>query len=269
MPDLNSPLQDPKKARLIIICLLTALATLGAVTVYIACTFRPASDSPPEPSPTLSEAPAESESLAPVGLVPALTIDEARALALADAGVAEEDADVSREALAQDNGVWVYEFRFRAADAQYEYKLNANSGDVRGKVKESFAYPSPEPAESAAPDPAPSPTARPVQTSQPAPQPTPTPQPPATDPPAPSPEPVPTAAPSQPAPVYIGMDRAKAIALGHAGLSADQVRFTQAQMDREDGRMVYEIEFRQGQVEYEYEIDATTGQILDWDRDLD
>jgi len=67
--------------------------------------------------------------------------------------------------------------------------------------------------------------------------------------------------------MYIGMDRAKSIALEHAGLTAGQVRFTHTRMGREDGAVVYEIEFRQGRTEYEYEIDAATGRILDFERD--
>ena len=79
-----------------------------------------------------------------------------------------------------------------------------------------------------------------------------------------------SAAPSAaPGGSYIGMDRAKAIALEHAGLTAAQVSFTHTRMDRDHGAMVYEIEFRQGRVEYEYEIDAATGRILDHERDAD
>ena len=69
--------------------------------------------------------------------------------------------------------------------------------------------------------------------------------------------------------MYIGVDRAKAAALERAGLSAAQVVFTHASMDRDDGRMVYEIEFRQGRVEYEFKIDAATGAILEHEMDPD
>ena len=65
------------------------------------------------------------------------------------------------------------------------------------------------------------------------------------------------------------LDRAKAAALERAGLSAAQVVFTHVSMDRDDGRMVYEIEFRQGRVEYEFKIDAATGAILEHEMDPD
>lgn len=67
----------------------------------------------------------------------------------------------------------------------------------------------------------------------------------------------------------IGIDKAKSIALAHAGVAAADVRFTKAKLDRDDGVALYEIEFRIGRVEYEYEIHATTGKILDWDIDRD
>ena len=67
----------------------------------------------------------------------------------------------------------------------------------------------------------------------------------------------------------ITLEQAKAIALKHAGLSADQVRFTKAKKDHDDGRTVYEIEFEKGRMEYEYEISVSTGKILEWDKEYD
>lgn len=75
-----------------------------------------------------------------------------------------------------------------------------------------------------------------------------------------------------PAAVKIGREKAKAAALAHAGLTAGQVRFTKVKLDRDDGRLVYEVEFRlrkNRRIEYEYEIDARTGAVIDWDRDDD
>ena len=45
--------------------------------------------------------------------------------------------------------------------------------------------------------------------------------------------------------------------------------FTKAKLDWDDGRQEYEVEFRQGRTEYDYTIDATTGAILESDRDRD
>ena len=62
---------------------------------------------------------------------------------------------------------------------------------------------------------------------------------------------------------YIGVDRAKRIALSRAGLSAGDVSFTKAKLEKDDGVRVYEIEFRAGGTEYEFEIDAVTGRVLE------
>ena len=66
---------------------------------------------------------------------------------------------------------------------------------------------------------------------------------------------------------YIGVDRAKQIALEHAGLSSSDVNFVKAEFDHDDGRAEYEIEFHHNFREYEYTIDAASGTILEAERD--
>lgn len=66
---------------------------------------------------------------------------------------------------------------------------------------------------------------------------------------------------------YIGVERAKAIALKDAGVSG--VTFVKAKLDYEDGVRVYDVEFYKGNVEYDYEIDAVTGQIREKDLDIE
>ena len=61
---------------------------------------------------------------------------------------------------------------------------------------------------------------------------------------------------------YIGKERAQEIVLNHAGLSSSDVRFEKVELDVDDNRTTYEIEFNYGYYEYEYEIDAYTGAIL-------
>lgn len=68
---------------------------------------------------------------------------------------------------------------------------------------------------------------------------------------------------------YIGAGHAKAIALEHANLSENDVRFLRAELDRDDGIMIYEVSFRLGRTEYEYAIDAVTGDIIGYDIDRD
>ena len=65
----------------------------------------------------------------------------------------------------------------------------------------------------------------------------------------------------------IGIDKATEIALEDAGLSADDVTFTKQAPDIDDGVNIYEVEFTSGETQYEYDIDAATGNILDRDTD--
>jgi uncharacterized membrane protein YkoI len=67
----------------------------------------------------------------------------------------------------------------------------------------------------------------------------------------------------------ITAEKAKEIALQHAGLKASDVTFVRAQLDWDDGRQEYEVEFYSGNVEYDYDIDAETGEILSYDRDAE
>lgn len=56
--------------------------------------------------------------------------------------------------------------------------------------------------------------------------------------------------------------QAVAKALEHAGLSASQVKELECELDYEDGKPVYEIEFKYGDTEYEYEISAYDGSVV-------
>ena len=69
----------------------------------------------------------------------------------------------------------------------------------------------------------------------------------------------------------ITAERAKEIALSDAGLSASQVSFIRSQLDRDDGRLVYDVEFYNTATytEYDYEIDAGTGAIVSSDFDAE
>lgn len=67
----------------------------------------------------------------------------------------------------------------------------------------------------------------------------------------------------------IGLEKAKEIALNHAGLKSNNVKFVKTKINYEDGKKIYEIEFYKGNNEYDYEIDATTGKIIDFDYDAE
>ncbi len=63
--------------------------------------------------------------------------------------------------------------------------------------------------------------------------------------------------------------RAKEIALEHAKLSDKKVSFIKAEYDIDDGIEQYEIEFFYGGYEYEYEINAKTGEIISHEKERD
>ena len=68
---------------------------------------------------------------------------------------------------------------------------------------------------------------------------------------------------------YIGRDAATDAALAHAGITAAQAVGLDVELDCEDGVMCYEVEFAYSGIEYEYEIDATTGAVRDCESDAD
>lgn len=73
--------------------------------------------------------------------------------------------------------------------------------------------------------------------------------------------------PTHAQPQYISKEEAKNIALTHAGLSAGDVTRLRTEFDYDDGRAEYEVDFHHGGYEYDYEIDAESGAIRNWDKD--
>lgn len=63
---------------------------------------------------------------------------------------------------------------------------------------------------------------------------------------------------------YIGQDAALEIACAKAGVPAGSVSQYKAELDGKDGAMVYEVEFSYGAVGYACEIDAVSGEILEY-----
>lgn len=162
-------------------------------------------------------------------------LDAAKAIALEAAGVAESAATFTTTGLDRQNGTDFYAIDFTANGQSYEYDIDAVTGIIiSGPQNDSAASASTSPQPSSSVDPSPSPTA------------------------------------SQSGSGTITEDQARQIALDHAGLSASQVTFLKSSLDYDDGRQVYDVEFYSSDyTEYDYEIDATTGDILSYDSDAE
>ena len=68
---------------------------------------------------------------------------------------------------------------------------------------------------------------------------------------------------------YIAQTDAENIALTDAGLTADALSGSYTRLEYDDGRAVYDVEFWTADKEYDYEIDAVTGEILSYDYDAE
>ena len=66
----------------------------------------------------------------------------------------------------------------------------------------------------------------------------------------------------------VGQDAAADAALAHAGLARSGVSGLYVKSDSEHGRLIYEIEFFFNAFEYDYDVDAATGVITEWERSL-
>ena len=69
--------------------------------------------------------------------------------------------------------------------------------------------------------------------------------------------------------VRITLDGAIDIAVADAGVARADARFTEAKLDADDRVPHYDIEFVYGGYEYEFEINAKTGAIIEFDRELE
>lgn len=147
-----------------------------------------------------------------------ITLDEAKAAALADAGLKEEEVTFTKTQLDREDRRQVYDIEFYSDNAEYDYEINADDGTVRERSTDTFR----------------------VQSD-------------------------PVSADAGSAEKYIGIDRAKEIALNHAGLTADDISFSKAKLENDDRTPEYEIEFYYGAVEYDYSIDAENGEVLEFD----
>lgn len=147
-----------------------------------------------------------------------ITLDEAKTIALSDAGLDEAEVTYTAEGQDYDDGVAVYALDFYADTTEYDYKIQISDGAILEKRTELL-------------DTAQADTSGITSAS------------------------------------CISVDEAKAIVLNHAELAESDITLRKAMLEKEDGVIVYEFEFYYGNAEYEYTVNAETGDILNYEQD--
>ena len=138
-----------------------------------------------------------------------ITEDEAKTIALQDAGVSASDAVFVRVERDRDDGRSVYDLEFYAGNTEYDYEIDSTTGKIVSADFdiESYTIPSGNGT-------------------------------------------------------ILSVEEARNLVLAKVpGASAEDVRIS---LDRDDGRQTYEGELYYNQMEYEFEMDAATGNFIEW-----
>ena len=166
---------------------------------------------------------------------PVISEDDAKQAAFTHAGVTEADVSYAKAKIDREHGVVVYEIEFRTATHEYDYDINATTGEV---VKYEREY---EPRNAADI----------LNTEK---------------------NHIDSTDGSQSAgnaQEYLTESEVLLTALEHAGVKAEDAYDVSVELDNEHGKAVYEAEFKSGGYEFEYEIDASTGDVLKFDKEFD
>lgn len=154
-----------------------------------------------------------------------LTEEEAKQIALTHASVSESDTQRLRVRLDYDDGVQEYEVTFYVGNREYDYDIDAQTGTIRSfdsEIENDYNAATAPTSTAAAT------TAKAVTESE-----------------------------------------AKQIALNHAGVSESETERMTVKLGRDDGVDEYEVNFYVGNREYDYDINASTGEIRSYDSEID
>ena len=181
-------------------------------------------------------------SLAGCGRIADIGKDKAADIALEDANLSESDVTRLRISKDTDNGKGIYEVEFTMNTTEYEYEILASNGDIlSADFKELQGFSDPQPQGSDDPQP---------QGSN-------DPQPQGSD----SHDSSNHGAVPQ-ADVQISSEQASKLALDRVPGATEQD--LKIELDYDDGYYKYEGDIIYDQKEYEFEIDANTGDFLEW-----
>ena len=182
-----------------------------------AATATPAPAQPSTSGSTSTPAPAQASTpQAAAGATGKVDENEAKRIALADAGVQEADTAYLRVVQDIDDGILVFDVEFfvAASSMEYDYEIDAATGTIRSKDFDSEGY---APAQAA-----PGTTAGATKTEQ----------------------------------------EIRKIALAKVPGATD--KHIQLMLDNDNGRLCYEGKIIYNNMEYEFEIDAYSGDIREW-----
>ena len=151
-----------------------------------------------------------------------ITEADAKQIALDHAGISESETDRLRVKLDYDDGVQEYEVTFYVGNREYDYDIDAATGTIRSfdsEIEDDYNIASAAPAASSS--------------------------------------------------SAITEAEAKQIALDHAGVSESETERMRVKLGRDDGVQEYEVNFYVGNREYDYDINAATGEIRSYDSEID
>ncbi len=154
-----------------------------------------------------------------------ITEADAKQIALNHAGISESETDRLRVKLDYDDGVQEYEVTFYVGNREYDYDIDAATGTIRSfdsEIEDDYNIAS-----------------------------------------------APSAAPAASSGSTITEADAKQIALDHAGVSESETERMRVKLGRDDGVQEYEVNFYVGNREYDYDINAATGEIRSHDSEID
>lgn len=157
--------------------------------------------------------------------------EKAKAAAFEHAGVKESDVRQLEIEIDFEHGAMVYEVDFASGEFEYDYSVDVKSGEIVHTHREyDDDYVKPNVEQPVENKPSNSNTSSTAD---------------------------------------IGKEKAKSLALKHAGLSESKVSRLRVERDLDDGRIEYSVEFAANGKEYDYEISGKDGKILDVDVDVE
>ncbi len=154
---------------------------------------------------------------------------QAKNIAFEHAGVSESEVSELEIDYDYDDGRLIYEIEFKIRSSQYEYDIDARNGAILKSETKHEQKVTTKPTDKSDAS-----TTKPTESSG-----------------------------------LITRSQAEEIAFQHAGVSRGQVHDLETELEYDDGIKYYEVEFEVGDTEYDYEIDAYTGSILDYEIDYD